>query len=98
MNLYYKRPAAELIFVTRSMHRKIHYELCANCGKKNGVINGKKSSIPIIQFSKDGMFIKEWPSLAEADRKLGIPQSSISACLRYGRKHAGGFVWKYKKA
>ena len=26
MNLYFKRPAAELVFVTRSMHKKIHRE------------------------------------------------------------------------
>lgn len=99
-NLYYDRPASELIFVTRAMHWKIHKEIreknCKAIGKKNGAINGKKQSIPILQFSKDGTFIKEWSSLNEADRQLGIPQSSITACLRYGRKHAGGFVWKYK--
>ena len=27
MNLYFKRPASELIFVTRSMHCKLHREL-----------------------------------------------------------------------
>lgn len=76
MNLYFNRPASELIFVTRSMHMKIHRENMANSGKiggkKTGAINGKKSaikrSIPILQFSKDGTFIKEWPSLNEAGR------------------------------
>ena len=33
MNLYYKRPAEELIFVTRSTHCKIHREIHENCGK-----------------------------------------------------------------
>lgn len=96
MNLYLKRPASELIFVTRSMHWKLHKEIREKGGKKNGAINGKKCSIPILQFSKDGTFVKEWPSLSEASRQSRIPLSSIAACLRYGRKHAGGFVWRYK--
>ena len=53
MNLYYNRPASELIFVTRSMHWKIHKEIRSKCGKiaikkmtfeqrsKGGKIGGK---------------------------------------------------------
>ena len=41
MNLYYKRPASELIFVTRSMHKKLHREQMGNCGKIGGRIGGK---------------------------------------------------------
>ena len=88
MNLYLKRPASELIFVTRSMHMKIHREVCSK--------GGKKSSIPILQFYKDGTFIEEWPSTNEAERRLGIPQSSICKCLKGRLKSAGGFVWRYK--
>lgn len=112
MNLYYHRPASELIFVTRSMHSKIHLEQMRKIQKIGCKIGGKigggseaakkavkeKCSIPILQFSKDGTFIKEWPSMREAGRQLGIPQPSISVCLRYGSKHAGGYIWKYKKA
>ena len=98
MNLYFKRPASELMFVTRSMHWKIHREKMANAGKIVGKSPSKieKQSIPILQFAKDGTLIKEWTSIREAGRQLGIPLSSIAACLRYGRKHAGGFVWRYK--
>ena len=102
MNLYVKRPAAELIFVTRSMHRKLHREIREKCGKiggkirgkKTGAINGKKRSIPILQFAKDGTFVKEWPSASEAWRQLGI--SNICNCLKGRHKSAGGFVWQYK--
>ena len=74
MNLYYNRPASELMFVTRSMHCKIHREIHENCGKTWGKIGGKspsgieKRSIPILQFTKDGIFINEWSSLSEAGR------------------------------
>ena len=106
--IYLKRPASELIFVTKSMHSKLHREQMGNSGKsggkiggkiggkKTGAINGKKRSIPILQLTKSGGFIKEWPSASEAARQLRIPRTSIKACLRYGFKHAGGFVWRYK--
>ena len=102
MGLYFKRPASELVFVTRSMHSKLHREHMRNCGKiggkivgkKYGAINGKKRSLPILQFTKDGRFVKEWPSLIEAYRQLGI--SSICHCLKGRYKSAGGFVWRYK--
>ena len=113
MGLYFNRPAAELMFVTRAMHKKLHREQMENIGKnlgkkygkiggkiggkitgkKWGAINGKKRSIPILQFTKDGEFIKEWPSAREAGRQLGIP--SICACLKGHYKTSGGFVWRY---
>ena len=40
-NLYFKRPASELIFVTRSMHKKLHREMCGKGGKIGGKIVGK---------------------------------------------------------
>ena len=107
MNLYFNRPASELIFVTRSMHWKLHREIRSNVGKisgkivgkilgkKYGTINGKKRSKPILQFSKDGTLIKEWPSLSEAYRHLGIACQNICTCLKGRRKSAGGFVWRY---
>ena len=108
MNLYYKRPAEELIFVTRFMHSKIHREMHEKCGnnvgkkygkitgKKYGAINGKKNSIPILQFAKDGTFIKEWSSINETGRQLGIGPQHICACCQDKSKTAGGFMWRYK--
>ena len=92
MNLYYNRPASELMFVTRSMHNKIHREMRYEGGKKNAI----KSSIPILQFAKDGELVKEWPSAHEAGRQLGIPQSNICHCIKGSYKTAGGFIWRYK--
>ena len=100
MGLYFNRPASELVFVTKSMHMKLHREMLEtngrNVGKKNGAINGKKRSLPILQFTKDGELVKEWPSLSEAYRQLGISPGNICYCLKGYRKSAGGFVWRYK--
>ena len=97
MNLYVKRPASELIFVTRSMHSKLHREMYSNFGKFGGKSPSRieKISIPIIQFAKSGEFIKEWPSAKEAERQLGIAHSNICACLKGRYKSAGGYLWRY---
>ena len=54
-------------------------------------VNAKK----ILQFTKSGEFIREWPSVREAERELGIVQSSICSCCKGIRKYAGGYVWEY---
>lgn len=98
MNLYFNRPADELIFVTRSMHWKLHREIHEKCwnigGKSRAGI--EKRSIPVLQFSKDGTFIKDWPSISEASRKLGIARTYICACCKGRCESACGFVWRYK--
>ena len=102
IGLYFNRPASELIFVTRSMHWKLHREIYEKRGKILGKIGGKslsrieKCSIPILQFTKDGEFMKEWSSACEAQRQLGISQSSICQCCKGRYNSAGGFVWRYK--
>ena len=50
---------------------------------------------PILQYDKNGNFIKEWKSTAEMTKELGIKE--IHYVLRGERKTAGGFIWKYKK-
>lgn len=55
----------------------------------------KSKSIPILQFSFDGEFIKKWDSTTQVKRELGINQGNISKCLRGKRKSSGGYIWKY---
>lgn len=60
---------------------------------KNGQDHNK---IPVLQFSKDNEFIKEWPSITEAAKTLSINRRSISyACSGKG-KTSGGFKWQHK--
>lgn len=55
--------------------------------------NPKK--VKIHQLNTKGEFIKEYNSVTEASRELGIPKSNISYCLTGKRKTAGGYIWKY---
>ena len=54
-----------------------------------------KLSKKILQFTKSGEFIREWTSMSEAERELGIACSSICSCCKGIRKSAGGYIWKY---
>lgn len=56
-----------------------------------------KHSVPVIQFSKEGELIAEFPSTSEAERQTGIPYTNISATCSGKRHSAGGFKWQYKK-
>lgn len=50
----------------------------------------------VHQFTKDGIFIKEWSTPIEAARELGHRYSTtISDCCRGIQKTAYGFIWKY---
>ena len=49
----------------------------------------------ILQFTKSGEFVREWPSIREASKQLKINCSNICSCCNGIRKSAGSFVWKY---
>lgn len=54
----------------------------------------KNNVKPVLQFDKNGNFIKEYFSAQEAKRITGI--SHIDTCCRRERKTAGGYIWRYK--
>lgn len=50
---------------------------------------------PIVQYSKEGVHIRDWPSIKEAAETLGINKATVSNALK--RNHTGaGFKWEYK--
>ena len=61
----------------------------------NNPMTFDKISKPIIQFSKDGEFIKKWDCITDVLRELGINQGNICKCCKGERKTAGGYKWLY---
>ena len=59
-------------------------------------ISQSKGVNGILQYSKTGEFIAEYPSIGEAYRQTSYSQSSICKCCKGERKSAGGYIWKYK--
>lgn len=58
-------------------------------------INGKCSK-KVLQFTLDGILVKEWPSSKEVGRN-GYDGSNIRKCCRGERNSAHGYIWKYKE-
>ena len=56
---------------------------------------GKANSKKVLQFTKSGEFIREWPSAIEASRQLGVARSGICNCCKNRSKVSNGFIWKY---
>ena len=49
---------------------------------------------PILQYTLDGEFIREWPSANDVGREV---QSHICKCLKGRKKSAYGYKWVYKE-
>lgn len=54
----------------------------------------KKMSKKVLQFTLDGVFIREWESTMECGRN-GYSQSAVSDCCQGKRKSHKGFIFKY---
>lgn len=57
--------------------------------------NGKLSK-PVLQFTLDGEFVREWESTMECGRN-GFNQGHVAECCRGERKSHKGYIWKYKE-
>ena len=55
-----------------------------------------KNSKAVIQYTLDGQFLAEYPSVTEASKQNGIGVSNICICCKGKAKTAGGYIWKYK--
>ena len=67
-----------------------------NTNYGNGIkkqVNKRKRKI--IQYDKNGKYIKTWDGLCDAEYELEITRKNIHKCCNNKRKTAGGFVWKY---
>lgn len=75
----------------------------SNTGKKRSAeaklkmseIQKGKGCKKVKQFTKDNKFIREWPSILEAENTLGISHGSVSRCCSGKAKSTRGFIWKF---
>lgn len=69
---------------------------------KSGLLVPKRSknnvlSKAVIQYDKNGSFIKKWDCIKDVFRELNIKDISITKCCKNQQKTAGGYIWKYEK-
>lgn len=81
--------SSNLEFCTQKYN--VHYSKC-------WMPSQKICSKSVLQFTKSGEFVAEYPSVNEAERQTGIHHGNISRCCngQKGYSHVGGFIWKYK--
>ena len=63
----------------------------------------EKCGKPVLQYSLNGEFVAEYPTLKDAERKTGIKSQNIANVCNhkikpngYMCKTAGGYIWKWK--
>lgn len=82
----------------RGVHKPINGQIWRYKYENDALICETKSqSKAIVQFDKNNTLIAEYNSISEAARITGVSFSGISACCRYKRLTAGGFIWRYKE-
>ena len=65
-------------------------------GKKHSNNALNKMKLPVLQFTLNNEFIKEWSSAADIERETNMLGGSINRCARGDRATAYGFKWLYK--
>ena len=51
---------------------------------------------PILQYTLDNVFVRDWDSAKSVSKELNIYANAITSCCRGQQKTAYGFIWKYK--
>lgn len=86
-----------LEWCTRSYNLKEAYRLKLRKPVKLKENKNPNSKI-IIQYDKNGNFIKKWYSITKASEETGIYHTQIRRCCNKYKnyKTAGGFIWKFE--
>ena len=52
---------------------------------------------PVLQYTKDGKFIREWSHAREAAETLRLNKRAIYECCVGRSRTSGGYIWKRKE-
>lgn len=55
----------------------------------------KNNEKPVMQFSKDGRFLRRFKSIAEASKQTGIGYAAVAKCVSGVNRTSGGYLWEY---
>lgn len=66
---------------------------------RNEIIRKSREHLkkPVLQYTLDGQFIREWDSCLAVEKELGIKNGNISSCCKGKQKTAYGYIWRYKE-
>ena len=72
-------------------------ELQKEFARRIAKVGAEAAQKPIVQISKNGEFIAEYKSAADATRKLGLNYAHISDVCKGKRKSTLGYYFRYKE-
>ena len=79
---------------------KVHQKEAAKerCKIYGSPTEGKESvnRVKVLQYTLEGVFIKEWDCIQEISKELKLDNGSISKCINNKRKSCGGYLWLKK--
>lgn len=58
-----------------------------------GLINPHTTKV--VQYTKNHKKVKEWNSISEACKNLGLHHGLVVAVCKHRRKTTGGYIWRY---
>lgn len=79
------------ISILRSCDRQYGYNIAAGGDCTTQVFTAK----PVCQYDYDGNLINRYVSATEAEMKIGLSNSVITACCKGRYKTGGGYLWSY---
>ena len=77
---------------TRKQHNS--YNNSYNDIRIKAAVSKRKS---VLQYTKDGKFIREWSHAREAAEALGLNKRAIYECCVGRSRTSGGYIWKRKE-
>lgn len=79
----------------KTNNRVDNLEWCDSKYNTNYGTRNKRISKPIIQFTKNGEFVRKWDSATQVEKELSIKQQNISKCCGEKIKSAYNYKWGY---
>lgn len=94
-NLEWVTHQENCLYGTAIQRRMLHTDYSKR--RINNANQIKACSKPILQFTKDGQFIKAWKSATECEKETGISKSGIRKVVNGQRNSIYGFVFKERR-
>lgn len=88
--------ACNLSWCSGSENVKHSYEKLGRRPPRLGLCGKDCPGVKLVLQIKDGVVVAKFYGCNEAERQTGINRKLISRVCRNGRKHAGGYCWRYE--